>query len=815
MKKNNSLLITILSGAVFCFVCLGMVFLFPSNRKLKTNQSTLPNADEHGYVESEISLGDIAHCEAEETTTYNTYSCGSWKEGTSSNACATAGGNGSTECLLVHGINSSTCYQEKIATPHSTTKCTQCDPAYSLNSEGTACTPKSCSSIEGSTTCTSRSDCEFDYTNGCHDKPACAIANCVTYACHTSTCCSCNVCDPGMEPSSDGKSCVAKQCGANQHLDGNDCVCDLGYKASSDGKSCTPKSCVSISGSSECSARSDCEFDYTNGCHDKAPTCGANQHWDASQGKCVCDSGYELGSDSTTCTPKTKCGAGQGKDESQSSGCGNCAAGYYSPANDDDCHKCEYGKVSGPGSASCRDVAAPCCVTNPTGSRTTYEDLSACQQAVKGGATVTNGKCPETTNPVVTRVSSSVSGTIYLNSNDVVPTNSSDSTAAGSYGYKTVTYVAYDQNNQVISGTKLSWSVSNNSVVASKAANGTGYTVTYKGLGCNQPNATVSVTARGTGDVTGSATSNSITIVTQYHAWAQSEYNSANTNNYPHLHDGYESNSCIAVSDPYEENGVTKYKYQYNRCCGSTPGTPTTPVTPPNPEVPYCYIDNDGEYHWSVKSETSWKLVDTVTKEADCQKVENEACYINPNGGYVWGKYAKQTGYTLITSISSSALCKAPTQDTACYKNDQGDYIWIDDAPEGYTKVDTIKTPAECAPVENPGCYLNGNKFVWGKYERVTGYIFVENIEEEKYCKTPDVDACYVDSIGNYVWGKYGDNSDYTLVPSVTDMSKCNNIVPTPGTGVSASKLLYIFMAILMAFGVGFIYYSSTAKKKV
>ena len=51
------------------------------------------------------------------------------------------------------------------------------------------------------------------------------------------------------------------------------------------------------------------------------------------------------------------------------------------------------------------------------------------------------------------------------------------------------------------------------------------------------------------------------------------------------------------------------------------------------------------------------------------------------------------------------------------------------------------------------------------------------------------------------------------MVPSVTEISQCNNDVPTPKTAINVSTLLYVFMAILMAFGIGFIYYSSILKK--
>ena len=176
------------------------------------------------------------------------------------------------------------------------------------------------------------------------------------------------------------------------------------------------------------------------------------------------------------------------------------------------------------------------------------------------------------------------------------------------------------------------------------------------------------------------------------------------------------------------------------------------------------------------------------------------------------GKYAKTTGYTLITSITDSNLCKTPTPDEACYKNGNS-YAWTSTPPEGYSKVEGVTKPEDCAPEEPPACYLHGSEFVWGKYDRITGYIKLEDIESESECKRPEEDACYVDKDGNYVWGSYGSDSKYTLVPSVTEMSQCKSDVPVPSTGISISKLVYIFMAILMACGVGFIYYSSVVRK--
>ena len=365
--------------------------------------------------------------------------------------------------------------------------------------------------------------------------------------------------------------------------------------------------------------------------------------------------------------------------------------------------------------------------------------------------------------------------------------------------------------------------------------------VTVCGWACPPANTTVYATA------TYDGVSKTVTInVHSYAKWSKSDWNKV-PNNEPYIYNStsLDHNVCYGYSDPYEENGVTKYKYKYNRCCGTTlsaacykdandkyhwttyPDSSWTKTDLDNAhckdeeiKIPACYKDDDNNYYWTSDPAINWKEVSGITKLDNCKATEDDACYIDTHGEYTWGKHAKDSGYTLVTSISDSASCKKPSESEACYKNDQNDYKWATTAPSGYTKVDTIKTPAECAPVESPACYLYGNDFVWGKYEKVSGYIMIENITDEASCKvitpSPDSDACYVDKDGNYVWGKYSNDSKYTLVSSITNMAQCTGGgggVPVPATGISTSKLVYIFMAILMAFGVGFIYYSSVVKK--
>ena len=500
--------------------------------------------------------------------------------------------------------------------------------------------------------------------------------------------------------------------------------------------------------------------------------------------------------DHTACEGEA-CGVGQGKDISATTGCSNCAPGYYSGSNDDTCHKCPNGQYSGPASGSCITVSAPCC-ENPYGSSHTITDLYGCQQAVAGGATVNPGACPETTNPKVTKVTSSYSGSLYLTPDEYQ-----------GYGYKTVTYVAYDQNSNVIPGDKLTWSVSNQNVVVSANKNANGYVVTYHGIPCTQKSESVSVTASGTNGATGSKTSSIITIVAdeyRYKDWTLYKQN-ADKGSYPLISEAYATSSCIAAGDYNASTG--KYNL-YTRCCGSGGGRTTydyccvksdgsdyswktgqsnrtcpdgyqidesknSNTCKKNP-IPACYKDGDNNYYWTDDPQSSWIKITEISKEQDCKETEDPACYKDTKGDYVWGLYAKSSGYTYIASITEQNKCKKPEEGEACYKNEAGDYIWGSSAPAGYTEVAGVTKPEECGPKESPACYLYGKEYKWGKYENVKGYIKIENIYNKDQCVNPEV--------------------------------------PVPKTDFDVTKTVYMFMAVLMAAGIAFIYYSAINKKE-
>ena len=553
-------------------------------------------------------------------------------------------------------------------------------------------------------------------------------------------------------------------------------------------------------------------------------------------------------------------------------GVANCPNRCYT-WGDGECHTNPKPTTSPTASASpvtdWTKIEGPCCVTT-NGVSSTIEATYGCQQAVAAHQTVTEGRCPVPAIQKVTRVSASYSGTLYLTPEDL-----------NGAGYKQVVYVAYDQSGNVIPGNKLTWSVNGgNGVVVTSSSNAGGFSVTYRGIECDKPSQTVYVRASGSGDITGSATSPSITIAAdsmRYKKWTQSNYNKKNTNNYPLLSEAYATNSCYAVSG-YDE-ATQKYAYIHNRCCGSS--TPTSVTydyccaktdgsdfswrsgqsnrscpsgytldetknanTCKTVRIPACYTDSDNGFHWTDDPEASWIKVAGITSETDCKKDETPACYKDTNGEYKWGLYAKSDGYTLITAVDTEEKCN---NQGACYKNNFNDYTWDTEAPkecisknscwvpktdptvgstckytsqnacenvEGYKVVEGVTKPENCVSPENPACYVHGQEFVWGKYNNVKGYIKLDDILAEEYCKVPTEEACYKDPDGNYVWGEFSNTTGYKLVPSVTSLNQCNNDVPTPSTGLDVSKVVYVFMAILMAFGIGFIYYSSIMKKQ-
>lgn len=255
----------------------------------------------------------------------------------------------------------------------------------------------------------------------------------------------------------------------------------------------------------------------------------------------------------------------------------------------------------------------------------------------------------------------------------------------------------------------------------------------------------------------------------------------------------------------------------YDSACNTPTSAPNVTPTPkptatPKPVVFKCYIDENNNYHWSSTPENSW----IIAKDKDGKEITNskvcppkEACYQDTNGEYHWGEYSTKEGYTYHAEITNKDACKKD-EEIGCYKKGD-DYVWTKTPPADYVKVNV--TYDKC---EKPACYYVESKKqrVWGYYSKVNGYYKMvdENDKEIPYEGCVN-NACYVCNGDKYVWGDYSDETDKCkIVPGVTDASKCNNEVPVQPTGVSISAIVYTFVAILMAFGIWFIYYSTIRK---
>lgn len=887
--KNKNVLIAVIGGIVACLVCAGIIFLYPkSENNLKGNQT------QTGY-EEEIILGDTGYCSPQSAVPSSVCSGLSQSACDANSACywvdttpsatatatttPTASTSSGTSCSSSPCcINGTTSYVESVCRDAAIPKtCGACPTTSPTATPSTTCiqlsdNAKRCTSVTVSgTTCTGNNypdwaSCRSHITCGSNEYinstscQACTTgthpksANCVGLQ---TTCCEADATPTATTttptPTATAQSCSSSPCCVNGVTTNVDSVCR---------DAAIPKTCGA------CPTTSPTATATTT----PTPTATANASTCAScMAQCQGTDEYCAGICADDCPTSTPTATATATPTCESyDGVANCPSWCYT-WGDGECHT-NPKPTTNPSASPVTDwtkIEGPCCVTT-NGVSSTIEATYGCQQAVAAHQTVTEGRCPVPAIQKVTRVSASYSGTIYLTPEDL-----------NGAGYKQVVYVAYDQSGNVIPGNKLTWSVNGgNGVVVTSSSNAGGFSVTYRGIECDKPSQTVYVRASGSGDITGSATSPSITIAAdsiRYKKWTQSNYNKKNTNNYPLLSEAYATNSCYAVSG-YDE-ATQKYAYIHNRCCGSsTPSSVTYDYccaktdgsdfswrsgqsnrscpsgytidetknanTCKTVRIPACYTDSDNGFHWTDDPEPSWIKVAGITSETDCKKDETPACYKDTNGEYKWGLYAKSDGYTLITAVDTEEKCN---NQGACYKNNFNDYTWDTEAPkecisknscwvpktdptvgstckytsqnacenvEGYKVVEGVTKPENCVSPENPACYVHGQEFVWGKYNNVKGYIKLDDILAEEYCKVPTEEACYKDPDGNYVWGEFSNTTGYKLVPSVTSLNQCNNDVPTPSTGLDVSKVVYVFMAILMAFGIGFIYYSSIMKKQ-
>ncbi len=739
MKKNNSLMYAILGGVVTCFVCVGMVFLYPSKetKNLKGNSSASYN---QGYYDEEISLGDDAGtCKSNGSGEGDcqTYSCSSF---------------GETQCKQ----NSACCKWEVAATaspsptptptptPTATTTATPhvssgtCTNGMTLERyhyctvySGKQCKISGMGSFQtsGSITC-GISSCSIECSNVATASPTPSPTPSCTYADKAA----CEAANPGRDCWLSSGCYVLKTCSQYAPYD---CPTSICQKTSS---ACTekPASPTPTPTPMVCTT----PYTYYNGT------------------ECIyCPAGYKASVAVPQCHMVIPAGSYLVGGTTQIL---SCAAGSYSAGG-------TYYLNGGDGNLT-RCTGCPSGKTSPVGSKSVSD-------------------CYDKTDPTDCAVT---------------VTTSANRVSYGSHFNAHVEVHGKGCNGQTMSvgvtrGTLPSSNRGTYNVSDGSAFN---FTVTVSQQPSCKSTTTFSASLSG-GGKSGSVTVNTIVdwhLVSTDVCATDAQIGSLTSRK---AAEDAPADVYYIVKNNTKCSG-SKQVDIWRRGCGGG-GTPE--------KIPYCYIDNDGEYHWTTDPQSSWKKVDSITSESNCKKDEDPACYTDKDGKYVWGKYATSDGYTLITSIKDEASCKEPTSEYACYKNDEGDYRWTTTAPEGYTKVEEVKTPAECAPPEVPACYVHGSEFVWGKYAKITGYIKLEDVEKEEDCKLPEGDACYENKDGEYVWGKYGNDPDYTLVPSVTELSQCTKDVPTPPTATSVSKIVYVFMAVLMACGIGFIYYSSVMKK--
>ena len=371
-----------------------------------------------------------------------------------------------------------------------------------------------------------------------------------------------------------------------------------------------------------------------------------------------------------------------------------------------------------------------------------------------------------------------------------------------------VTFTATDANGQPIN---VSWSAGTNSVTKNCGTISSTCTYTFNSHGCG----TYSFQATGTDVGGGSATSKKVSATT-YTTWGNGSNRTSKTRPTEKTRESLKYKvGCEAIENIRENNGQYTYT-AYNRCCGGGTSTYnfccvkndgsghswlTGQASKTCPEgytidntknastctkTFACYMDSDNQPHWTSDPQPSWVVVSKP--EQECK--DQEACFEDPTGQRFWGKHYDMIaqGYILITSIKDEDSCKNPSDDDACYINNEdiSDYRWSKTPLTGYTKADGIDNPKECQP---EACYIekDKNEFAFGKYKDNDKYIPVY--------KTIEVDGEYKDVL-------------------IIDKNECTTEVPVGPTDFDVAKLVYVFMAILMACGIAFIYYSSVAKKQ-
>jgi len=256
----------------------------------------------------------------------------------------------------------------------------------------------------------------------------------------------------------------------------------------------------------------------------------------------------------------------------------------------------------------------------------------------------------------------------------------------------------------------------------------------------------------------------------------------------------------------------------YNRCCGTIGGDSG------DSDNEACYIKRGNEtqntYCFGTSTDCSGytEIVEGVGDSNACD--EPSACYQTSNGEYVTGKFSGQNGYTY---IGTSCPVTPPVEENpACYVNNStGSYQWAITSPgEGYEIDSSITSASACKkpetpPFEEPVCYVNKTTgdYQWSTTSPGEGYEIDSSITNETACILPELPACYKDASNNYVWGTYFNDDNYTLVADKLTEDDCHEIIDVPITSLDIKNIIYVFVVILLSFGIYVIYYSYSKKK--
>ena len=836
MKDNQkNIFIAIISGLVVCIACVGVVLLFPTNNNtLKGNEETQNN--------EEIIAGDTS-CATSELYCPEGYS---EFPGSPNQCIGPSNGKSQSECTGGNEVY----YQGTGCYPimSKQTRCTSCSPGAYLMGNGTCHSCPDDMYCAGGTAQPTTYSCEhYDevqhcpstchwYDNGCHTEKLAGFVNAqgvsvfvgeskaigattsgtasytivngadkitlsgdtvtgvavgsatiriTSAANNTYTAASKNISVQVIEPTPCYKL-VANKC-TSENVTSTTCDNASGYYATED-ECNTHVTCpagqfidfTSPTNCSTCPKGHKCTGDGTK------VACSASNEYQDETGQSVCktcishgvttdhtkactqcESTHTYSSFTNECIPISGCGDGYWRGQN---GCQACEAGYYCP-NGSARKACPDGKTSEAKAKSESD-----CYTKDS-------NLECTISVTKASETVSIDETDPTKNSFYT--------------------------------------VKVSVNGRGCSGQKLTYSAVNGRLSVNGVSNvtsGFNYTfAVYPTTACDTSSATATLSNGKSGTVSFGKLSVKYDWKSQDGCWAASDVEGK----YPVGSKAADAQGKdIYFSDYGQCNGDWGYTKMWTRAnCGTPPKGPTTysyccvkndgstqswftnqkSKTCPEgytidntknastcTKIFACYLDGDNTPHWTSSPQASWIKVNKP--ESECK--DQEACFEDQTGARFWGRYYDQiaNGYKIITSIKDSDACTNPGVDDACYINDNDltDYRWSKTPITGYTKANSITSVYECQP---EACYIDKSKndFAFGKYKDNENYIPVY--------KTVQVGDEYKDVL-------------------ITDKAECTIEVPVGPTDFDVAKLAYVFMAILMASGIAFIYYSSVAKKQ-